>query len=269
MQKSLVFISHITEEKAIAQALKELIEKPFLHMIEVFMSSDPNSLKLGRKWLQEITDALKACAIEIILVSPESVKRPWINFEGGCGWIRDIPVIPLCHSGTVPSKLPPPLSYLQSATATEQTELMQVFPVLADAIKCQLPQIDYSVFIDVVKKYEEETCQIKVMESATPVATTGGLSPHELAALVEIGDQTITPGETISATLIRSELEKAGYRGIAVSLALTALSRKNLIEIVKEHDFNGHEQGEYPVVSITEEGWPWLETNQDKLWLGK
>ncbi len=52
MQKKLVFISHITEEKEIAQALKSLVESTFLHMIEVFVSSDPTSIKLGRQWLR-------------------------------------------------------------------------------------------------------------------------------------------------------------------------------------------------------------------------
>lgn len=100
MSKPIIFISHITEEKEIAIELKKLIEKKILGMMEVFVSSDENSIKLGHKWLEDITYALKNCVIEIILCSSESIKRPWINFEAGAGWIREnIPVIPLCHSG--------------------------------------------------------------------------------------------------------------------------------------------------------------------------
>src|SRR5947209_10183307 len=144
MQRPLVFISHIMEEKEIALALKRLVESTFLNMIEVFVSSDPTSIKLGRKWLDEITHALKNCAVEIILASPESVKRPWINFEAGSGWIRDIPVIPLCHSNMVPSKLPAPLGSLQAATATEESQLKLIFPVLAQSVGCTLPHIDFT-----------------------------------------------------------------------------------------------------------------------------
>src|SRR5579864_4609627 len=144
MQKPLIFISHISEEKDLAIALKKLVESAFLNMIDVFVSSDPTSIKLGRKWLNEITEALKTCAVEIILASPESVKRPWINFEGGCAWIRDIPVIPLCHSEMVPMKLPPPLNSLQAATATEESQLQQIFPLLAEAIGCSLPAISFA-----------------------------------------------------------------------------------------------------------------------------
>jgi hypothetical protein len=267
MQKPLVFISHITEEKEIAQALKRLVESTFLNMIEVFVSSDPTSIKLGRKWLDEITHALKNCAVEIILASPESVKRPWINFEAGSGWIRDIPVIPLCHSNMVPAKLPAPLGSLQAATATEESQLKLIFPLLADAVGCRLPEIDYSAFISVVMEFEVTSRQIKAMNAKTSVAPTDGLSPHELATLVEIAEQSFAPGEKVAIRFIRDSLEKAGHRGVAVALALKMLSRKNFVETSSESDWNGNE--EYPVVRLTEEGWNWLEANQDKLSLMK
>lgn len=261
MQKPLVFISHITEEKEIAQALKRLVESTFLNMIEVFVSSDPTSIKLGRKWLDEITHALKHCSVEIILASPESVKRPWINFEGGSGWVRDIPVIPLCHSGMIPSKLPAPLGTLQAATATEEAELKLIFPVLADAVGCTLPQIDFSEFVSVVSEFEATSRQFKEMAAKLPIAMTDGLSPHELATLVEIAEQTSFPGEKASIFTVRNKLEKAGYRGVAVALALKMLGRKNIVETSMEPDQNG----EYPAVLVTDEGWHWLEANQDKL----
>ena len=155
--KKIVFISHITEEKELAHLVQELIEKSFLGMIEVFVSSDEHSISLGQKWLDNITEALKSCAIEIILCSPNSIKRPWINFEAGAGWVRDIPVIPLCHSGLTPSKLPMPLVLLQSATANEVSSLKLLFPVLAKALGSSVPVVDYDAFtknvIELEKKY--------------------------------------------------------------------------------------------------------------------
>lgn len=262
MQKPLVFISHITEEKEIALAFKSLIETTFLNMIEVFVSSDPTSIKMGRKWLDEITRALKACAVEIILASPESMKRPWINFEGGSGWIRDIPVIPLCHSGMVREKLPQPFGSLQTATATEETQLQLVFPVLAEAIGCTMPAVNYSGFIEAVKKFEGESRAIRELTRDTPVAATGGLSSHELATLVEIAEQTFTPGEAVATTFLRNALERAGHTGVAIALALKMLARKDLVELATESDGN---YDEYTAVKVSDEGWRWLEANQDKL----
>lgn len=155
MDKKIVFISHISEERELAVKVKELIEKSFLGMIEVFVSSDEHSISLGQKWLDNITEALKTCAIEIILCSPNSITRPWINFEAGAGWIRDIPVIPLCHSGLIPSKLPIPLNLLQAATANEVSSLKLLFPVLAQALGSKTPDVDYETFTKSVIELEK------------------------------------------------------------------------------------------------------------------
>ncbi len=219
MSKPLVFISHITEEKEIAQALKRLVELTFLDMIEVFVSSDPTSIQLGRKWLEGITHALKNCAVEIILASPDSVKRPWINFEGGSGWVRDIPVIPLCHSGMIPTKLPAPFGTLQAATATEEAGLKLIFAVLTKVVGCTLPQVDFSEFVSVVNEFEATSRHFEEMAASSPVPMTDGLSPHELATFIEVAEQTSSPGEKVFVSSIRNKLETAGYRGVAVALA--------------------------------------------------
>ncbi len=154
MDKPLVFISHITQEKEVAIAFKELIEQSFLGMLEVFVSSDEDSIQMGQKWLNQISDGLKKCSIEIVLCSPKSITRPWINFEAGAGWVRDIPVIPLCHSGIEPSKLPMPLNLLQAAKANEISSLKLIFPVLASAINAKVPNVDFSKFIEIVNQFE-------------------------------------------------------------------------------------------------------------------
>lgn len=154
MSKSIVFISHISEEKQIAIDFKKLVEDNFLGLIDVFVSSDENSISPGQKWLDDITNALKNCSVAIILCSPKSVVRPWINFEAGAAWIRDIPVIPLCHSGMKPSALPLPLNLLQAASASEISSLKLIFPVLAKAIGSQVPRVDFSEFVEKVKAFE-------------------------------------------------------------------------------------------------------------------
>ncbi len=102
MNKPIVFISHITEEETIVGILKKHIENDFLGLIDVFVSSDKASIKVGDKWLNRIDEALKTAAIELILCSEDSVKRPWIHFEAGACWVKGIPVIPICHTGMRP-----------------------------------------------------------------------------------------------------------------------------------------------------------------------
>jgi hypothetical protein len=124
-------------------------------MIDVFVSSDDRSISLGQKWLDNITHALKSCTVGIILCSPKSGSRQWINFEAGAAWIREIPVIPLCHSGMKPSLLPIPLNLLQAASASEVSSLNLIFTVLAKAIGSLVPKVDFSDFLKEVQEFED------------------------------------------------------------------------------------------------------------------
>lgn len=155
MDKPVVFISHITEEKEKAKELKQLINEKFLNMFEVFVSSDENSIPSGSRWMDRISDALEKSVIEIILCSPKSIKRPWINFEAGAGWVKNIPVIPMCHSGAEPGKLPIPLTLLQCEKIDDKEAYGRIFEVLAKTIGSSCPKDDISDFIDRMKKLEQ------------------------------------------------------------------------------------------------------------------
>ncbi len=41
-------------------------------------------------------DELKTAKIVILMLSKKSVQRPWVNFEAGAAWTRDIVTIPIC-----------------------------------------------------------------------------------------------------------------------------------------------------------------------------
>ena len=93
------FVSHISEESALATCLKDWIESTLLGHCEVFVSSDSAALPGGVKWLTKIDEALKSADVMLVICSAASIVRPWVNFETGCACARGIPVIPLCHSG--------------------------------------------------------------------------------------------------------------------------------------------------------------------------
>jgi hypothetical protein len=199
-KKALVFISHITEEKEIAILFKELIESSFLGMIEVFVSSDGESISMGQRWLDEITVALKECTIEIIICSPDSVNRPWINFEAGAGWIRNIPVIPLCHSGAEPNKLPAPLNLLQAAKATEISGLKLILPVLAQALNSKIPSVDFSDFVEKVRQFEEKYTFWNTCSEALSLIDSNMLSILKSGSSVKV-EITETQINTLSSPL--------------------------------------------------------------------
>lgn len=108
----IVFLSHITEEAPVALALKKFIEESFDGQISVFASSALDDITPGQQWFREIEKALESCGVLLILCSPTSLTRPWINFEAGCGWRRK-DMIPVCHLGQSRDQLPFPFSELK------------------------------------------------------------------------------------------------------------------------------------------------------------
>lgn len=105
-----VFISYITEEAPVALLLKESIERKFLGLVSAFASNDVHDLTPGEQWLAKIERALKESGLLLVICSPASLTRPWINFETGCAWITGMKIIPVCHSGQRREQLPYPFS---------------------------------------------------------------------------------------------------------------------------------------------------------------
>ena len=59
-------------------------------------------------------DELKEAKVVLLMLSENSVKRPWVNFEAGAAWTRDIVTIPICFGGLQKDNLPKPYSSLQA-----------------------------------------------------------------------------------------------------------------------------------------------------------
>lgn len=155
MEKPKVFISHIKEEKELAIILKEEIGNAFLGIPEIFVSSDGESISIGTRWLDEIDSALKDAQIMLLICSKESVKRPWVNFEAGAGWIKGIPVIPVCHTDLSPVELPIPLNMLQGINAKDQEGLKKVFDIVARQLDVKTtPKVEFDEIVSQIEAFE-------------------------------------------------------------------------------------------------------------------
>lgn len=108
-----IFISFAHEEKEVAQAVQSLIYSK-VRDVEVFLSSDQQQLYAGENWLTRIQQELKSANVVVLLLSPLSLSRPWINFEAGAAWLSNKTLIPVCYHGLVKNKLPKPYSDLQA-----------------------------------------------------------------------------------------------------------------------------------------------------------
>jgi hypothetical protein len=166
MQKPKLFISHIGEEAKLAEILKTHFLNDFLGMIDVFVSSDNTSITVGNKWLNDIDEALKTAQVELILCSEGSVKRPWINFEAGAGWVKGIPVVPVCHTGMRAVDLPIPLNMLQAIEANDENGLQKIYGLLAKNLGSATPTSNFAKIVAEVKVFEQDYGVIRVVRSA-------------------------------------------------------------------------------------------------------
>lgn len=138
-----VFISHVTEDTAVAARLKRKMTEDFLGQLTVFLSSDTESIAAGEEWLSSVSEALRNSSIFVVLCSPIAIARPWVNFEAGAAWMRDIPLVPACFGGLRPRDLPMPLSARQGLELNDPQGLHRLYARIAQALDFQSPLRDY------------------------------------------------------------------------------------------------------------------------------
>jgi hypothetical protein len=138
-----IFISHITEDAAVATRLKLKLVEDFLGQLTVFQSSDTESIAAGEEWLSSINEAIRGSSIFIVLCSPIAIRRPWVNFEAGAAWMRDLPVIPACFAGLRVQDLPMPLSARQGLALNDAQGLRRLYARIARVLDFQPPARDY------------------------------------------------------------------------------------------------------------------------------
>jgi TIR domain len=155
MANKQVFISHISAETEIAKRLKQRLDNDFLGMLEIFVSSDRETIRAGEKWLDQVNRALKAADAEVVLCSKESVGRPWVNFEAGAAWLRGIPVIPVCHSGLSLVDLPVPLNMLQGIECSSPDGLHKLYDAMAAVLGVKTPAVDFQAMAADMRQLEE------------------------------------------------------------------------------------------------------------------
>ena len=143
MPKFNIFLSHITVESVLADALRKHLIHDFIGLVDVFESSDRYSIPAGAKWLGEVTQALQRANIHLILCSQEAIGRPWIQFEAGAAHLRGIPIIPICHSGLTAAHLPVPLSESEAVQVSDPDDLKNLYQQIAAALQSDIPYIDF------------------------------------------------------------------------------------------------------------------------------
>jgi TIR domain len=151
-----VFVSHISDEAAVAELVRVSLQRDFLRLLDVFASSDTESIGAGDDWLAALEDALRGASLFLVLCSPTSVHRPWPHFEAGAAWIQGVPVVPLCHAGLRPSDLPMPLSTRQGVALDTAEGVERLYARLARLAGCAPPSVDHARLASAVSAAERK-----------------------------------------------------------------------------------------------------------------
>ena len=141
-----IFISHIMEETALALSFKDWIESSFGGQCDVFLSCDRDDIPAGTEWLDKLEAVYGESIILIVLCSPASISRPWITFETGCGWIKRLPILVICHSHQKTECLPLPFSQFQTLLLEDPTFIGNLLEILANRLGFKrTPRIDQAL----------------------------------------------------------------------------------------------------------------------------
>jgi TIR domain/Protein of unknown function (DUF1045) len=133
-----IFISHVHEDSDFAKAIASWLEASLLHGVRCFVSTD-SGIPLGRAWFAQINAALADSAIMLVLASRTSASQRWIYFESGAGFIRGIPVVPICIAGMTTAELEPPLNALQAIDVPSEESERQLLALVANAAGLSAP----------------------------------------------------------------------------------------------------------------------------------
>ena len=112
----------------------------------------------------------------IVLLSQESNRRPWVNFEAGVGIGSEVPVIPLTLSRYRPTQVTFPLAGMHIYTIHD---IGVVISRIEEAIHRKPKPIDYEDYIEKVAKAEAKL-NYKSLVLFSDSYSARGLSAHPL-----------------------------------------------------------------------------------------
>ena len=129
MEKPTIFFSHSSKDKEALARLKDLFVQKTGGTIEVFLSSDGQSIPLGRNWVRSVELGLDRAKLMVVFVTPSSLGSHWLYFESGYAYQKKLRVVPVGFKGIDLARVPPPLGLLQGFNITSEAGLDNIIAV--------------------------------------------------------------------------------------------------------------------------------------------
>ena len=130
MLKPTIFFSHSSLDKDYISKLRLMILNATSQTVDIFQSSDGESIPFGNNWVHKIEENLNKTKIMLVFVSSKSIMSSWIYFESGFAYAKDVKVIPIGIEGIDVGKLKPPLNLLQGFNISSADGINNIIAIL-------------------------------------------------------------------------------------------------------------------------------------------
>lgn len=129
MNKPTLFFSHSSKDKTLIKSIKDKLIKYTGGVLDIFMSSDGQSIPFGTNWIHKVEEGLNNAKIMFVFVTENSISSGWIYFEAGFAYEKGIRVIPV-GIGVDIGALKAPLNLLQGFNITSAGSLNNFISII-------------------------------------------------------------------------------------------------------------------------------------------
>ena len=192
--------------------------------------------------IESIEEGIRNSAICLADITTDN---PNVWYELGFAFAAGKPVVMVCSEERTGKKYPFDIQH--RSIIPYQLESIGDFSKLQENIKLKLVAL------------LEKGAAIRQFTESESVATVEGLSQPELVLLAVLAGTVYTPTTAVSLNYVRQEAESAGLTGVGCSVGMRRLSGKHFISESIELDEDNRDT--YQALSITEEGWSWIDAN--------
>jgi hypothetical protein len=177
-----------------------------------------------------------------------TTDNPNVWFELGFAVAERIPMVLVCSDER---KTDYPFDIRHRAVIAYVTESAQDYEELATKI---------------TKKLAALLAKDSTLEAAahpSPLRPVEGLEPQEIVALVAVAENLEAPDDVVTVQNVRTDMERAGFTRVAMTLALRVLLEQELVVPSEIQGWNETYRG----YSLTTKGFQWLIDNKKLLTL--
>jgi hypothetical protein len=199
--------------------------------------------------IDAIEDGIRAA---LVCLADITTDNPNVWYELGFAFALGRPVVMVCSEERPGRKYPFDIQH--RVIIPYQAESRSDFDVLQNAIT------------ERIKALRNRTDVLKAIRETEQVAPIHGLTQPELTVLAAVAGSIVLPEETVGVYGAKTDVERAGFTSLGFALGLKRLREKQLVTICSERDHNGEE---YQAITVTPEGWDWIEQNESRFLLRK